>query len=226
MTAQQNIKSRSDARSISYSRVKVYLIIKRLVDIVASILLLLLLTPIIIFISYCIHKEKAGPILSRQLHSGKNNRPFMMCTFRTMTSPSQVIRELPPLPILDLWENGIPNEFTPNMNGHTTITPIGKILQRYGLHKIPQFVHVLKGEMSLIGPKAEVPMITKYYDDYEILRLNIKPGMTGYAQIDNHTNEVKKVSLDLYYLRHCSGSLDLKIVFQTFLNMVKAKKAN
>src|SRR5690625_6723402 len=153
---------------------------------------------------------------------GKHNQPFIMRTFRTKTVPSQVIRSLPPLPVPDAWKNGVPSKFTLKSNSYTTITPTGEFLLKFKLHKLPLLFHVLKGDMSLVGPQAELIEVAKYYNEHQNKRLELKPGITGYAQIHNlyNDNHRQKVLYDLYYIRNYSLRFDVKNIFQSIKKLI------
>src|SRR5699024_4762871 len=103
----------------------------------------------------------------QEQQTGRNFHAFIMWTFRTMSPPSRVIRAFPPRPVPRSWEKGVPNTFFIQTNGYTTMTSTGNVLRKYRLHKLPLLFHVLKGEMSLVGPEAEIPEITKHYNAHQ-----------------------------------------------------------
>lgn len=192
----------------------IYFAIKRMVDIVISFLLLLVLFPLFLFICYKIYTREKSPILHKEFKMGKNNRPFMMYTFRTMSKQSEVIRSFPPHPFPSYWRHGVPNKFSYTESTSTIITQTGLFLMKYKLHKLPQLFNVLKGNISLIGPEPEKEAIANYYNSLQKRRLKIRPGLTGYTQINNHFSigYDKKVNDDLYYIKNCSYYLDIKII--------------
>lgn len=194
----------------------VYRILKRVIDITISLALLILLLPVYLFISYRIYKKEGKTIFYKERRVGLNNRAFIMWTFRTMTNRSQVIRTLPPRPVPKTWDKGVPNKFSIKTYGRQTLTETGALLKKYGLHKIPQFIHVLKGEMSLVGPEPEIPEIAEHYNAYQAKRQKVKPGITGYAQIHGCSNEQhhQKIAKDVYYIKHYSFKLDMHIILK------------
>ena len=192
----------------------VYPVMKRLTDIVVSFTLLLLLLPLFIFISRKLYKNEGKPIFSHEYRLGKNNRPFLMYTFRTMTNPSRVINKLPLHPYND-YE--FLDKFHRTEDNLVTLTSTGIWLKKYKLHKIPMLWNVLKGNMSLVGPEAE----RLNNNGEKKLSLTVKPGITGYAQMKPNPFKNPKIKLhdDLYYIKNRSYLLDLKIMFHRFIKV-------
>ncbi|HAM79344.1 MAG TPA: glycosyl transferase [Ornithinibacillus sp.] len=212
-------------RSNYFIHINLYYFIKRLLDVVISVVLVVVLSPLFLFVSYYIGKKEGKPIFNRELRVGKNNRTFMMLSFRTMTSASRVIRQFPPVPFPSSWERGVPDFFKITRDEHVTFTETGLWLKKYHLDKLPQLLNVIKGDMSLVGPSPEVPEIAEYYNKRQLNRLKVRPGLTGYAQIKGIDNERhgQKIIYDLYYTQNCSYKLDLKIVFRTILQLYQKK---
>lgn len=210
-------KQNVDTKAAFTNRTTVYRILKRLIDIIISLTMLILLSPVYLIISYRIYRKEGKTIFYREKRMGMNNRTFVMWTFRTKTNQSKVIRTLPPRPVPASWAEGVPNKFKFKKYGRQTLTETGAMLKKYSLHKIPQFIHVLKGEMSLVGPEPEIPEITEHYNEFQAKRHTVKPGITGYAQIhgcSNHQHR-QKIVRDIYYINHYSFKLDMKILFKT-----------
>lgn len=222
MAIQHNVKTRSRTRTILYEKPSYYLVIKRILDIVISFVLIILFIPIFLAICYIIYRKEGTPIFQREVVVGKNNKSFIMRCFRINTVPSQVIRSLPPHPVPDSWEDGVSNKFIIKKNGFTTITSTGNWLLKYKLHKLPLLFHVLKGDMSIVGPQPEMKEVAMYYNDFQNNRLKLKPGLTGYAQINLLTNEnhQKKIFYDLYYVKYSSFKLDIKIMLKTIKKLM------
>ncbi|MBP1970579.1 lipopolysaccharide/colanic/teichoic acid biosynthesis glycosyltransferase [Virgibacillus natechei] len=215
MELQENVKSRVEAKKIATQPSKMYFFIKRLVDITVSFMLLLLLTPFFLFISYKINKKEGRPVFYRERRAGRNSRAYIMWRFRTMTNPSRVICALPPHPKPESWKDGVPDTFKFHRNTNVTVTSTGAWIRKYKLHKLPQLWNVLKGNMSLIGPKSELPEIVDYYNDYQMRRLKVKPGMTGYAQVAGDLTHNEKVNHDIYYIQNCSIRMDVHVLMRT-----------
>lgn len=182
-----------------------------------SLALLLILSPLILLISYLIYKREGGPVIFREPRMGRNKRVFTMYTFRIKTPPRQMIQALPPHPKPGHWRYGVPNDFHFS-RGQSFYTEIGLTLKKSYLHKLPQLFNVLKGDMSLVGPRPEDVGIADYYNRHQSNRLKVRPGMTGYAQLVlNETAGYHKViKADLHYVSQLSILFDLKIIYKTF----------
>jgi len=171
--------------------------IKRLFDIFASALGLLVLSPVIAFTAWRIRKKLGSPVLFRQTRPGLNGKPFEMIKFRTMRDA--------------VYPNGTPLPDAERM------TPFGAFLRSSSLDELPELINVLKGDMSLVGPR---PLLMEYlplYSKEQFRRHEAKPGVTGLAQI-NGRNELswdEKFKLDVWYINNRSFLLDLKIILAT-----------
>lgn len=203
--------------------IKSYLFIKRVIDVFISVTGLLLLLPGFILISTLIKVTSRGPVFFRQERVGLNGRTFQIIKFRTMITAS-------------------PNDQLLTVKGDTRITRIGKYLRKYKLDELPQLYNVLKGEMSLAGPRPEVPKYVKTYSKEQLQVLTVKPGITDYASIKYYyENElldlienpeeiyIKKIMPDklaqnLKYIEECSLATDLKIISLTLQKCFFSKK--
>jgi O-antigen biosynthesis protein WbqP len=190
-------------------RTKVYLFLKRFIDFTFSLLSLALLFPLFFFISILIKLDSKGPILFKQKRVGQYNKHFHILKFRTMRidtpkdTPTHLLKD--PL---------------------RYITKVGKFLRKTSLDELPQIINILKGDMSIIGPR---PALWNQ-EDLIIERnkhqiFNILPGLTGYAQINGRDNLsiYRKASLDHFYYKNISLSLDLKIFFLTFFKVLSSQ---
>ncbi len=187
---------------------------KRFLDIFISILLIILLAPIFIFISFLIKLNTRGPIIFFHKRVGKNNKKFFCAKFRTMHPESEYILEKL------LSENSqIKEEYYKNFKiiNDPRITNIGKILRFTSLDELPQLLNVLKGEMSLIGPRPITDSeIEKYGSSFKDV-FSIRPGMTGLWQVSgrNKLSYKRRVMLDLIYVKTFSPLMDLRILIRT-----------
>ena len=125
------------------------------------------------------------------------------------------------------WEEGVPDHFQFKTENDVSVTKIGKFLRKYSLDELPQLLNVLAGQMSLVGPRPEIPEITDLYNHKQAHRLLVKPGITGYAQINGRSeiNHGEKIEYDLYYVKNQSLGLDLIIIVLTIVAVIKAKGA-
>lgn len=176
------------------------LVIKRLLDVLFSGMALILLAIPLLLIAVAIKLDSKGPALFRQERMGKNAQPFMIWKFRTMKQGAEV--ETTHIYI------GAEN---PN------ITRIGYWLRRWALDELPQLLNVFKGEMSLVGPRPTLRYQVERYDERQKLRLQVKPGLTGWAQVNgrNKLNWSQRMEFDLWYVEHLSLQLDAKILLLT-----------
>ncbi len=188
--------------------------VKRLLDLIASLLALIICVPLFILIGLCIKIDSKGPVLYAQRRVGRGGKTFTLYKFRSMVLDAEAKTG-------PVWAG----------KDDPRITKVGNILRKLRLDEFPQFMNVLKGDMSLVGPRPERPAFVNDFRStiplYE-RRLNIKPGITGWAQVkhkyDESLTDVKdKLQYDLFYLENMSIALDLKIIFSTVGIMVKGK---
>ncbi len=179
--------------------------IKRFLDIMLSLALLILTSPIILIVSLLIRIKLGSPVVFKQMRPGYNYKPFYIYKFRTM------------LELKD--EKG---EYLPDKE---RLTRFGIFLRKFSLDEFPQLVNVLKGDMSLVGPRPLLMKYLPYYRDYEKNRFQVRPGITGWAQI-NGRNAVtwdEKFKLDAWYVDNWSLWLDFKILILTFYKVIKSE---
>ena len=192
---------------------KNYHLVKRLLDIVLCLLGLIIIFPVLFVVSIAIWLEDRGPILFIQERTGLNGVTFKIYKFRSM-KVNQVKEEY-------AFENhdGIPDDFI-FKNTHQqniSVTRIGKIIRKASVDELPQLINVIQGTMSIVGPRPEIPEITKHYNQHQKKRLEIKPGITGWAQVNGRSDMTngKKVELDIAYIEHVDLLVDLKIIWKT-----------
>jgi lipopolysaccharide/colanic/teichoic acid biosynthesis glycosyltransferase len=199
-----------------------YLSFKRIFDIVCATLLLVLLLPVIIVIGIAILICDGGPVIYKQERTGLHNQPFIIYKFKTM-KPSK--RDGSNAHVYN-WTNGVPDDFVfKTSSSHNSITKLGLFLRKYSLDEILQLINVIKGDMSIIGPRPEIPQITKYYNEEQKQRLLVKPGITGLAQVKGRSDLThgEKIYYDLQYVQNCSFLLDMKILLLTVYKVITAK---
>jgi exopolysaccharide biosynthesis polyprenyl glycosylphosphotransferase len=189
----------------------VALFVKRLMDVVLSALLLVVLMPIMIVIGALIKLTSRGPVIYKQVRCGLYGRKFVLYKFRSMKEGAEDV----------LWEIKHLNEMDGpvfKMRNDPRVTPLGRILRKSSLDELPQFWNVLKGNMSLVGPRAPLPEEVKEYSRWQRRRLSVKPGITCLWQVSGR-NEIdfhEWMKLDLHYIDNWSLLLDLKILLRTF----------
>ena len=181
---------------------------KRLTDIVIAILALILLSPIFIFVAYKVRKNLGSPIFFYQERPGKDRKIFKMIKFRSMKDAFD--KEGSPLP------------------DDKRITPFGHKLRSTSLDEMPQLINVLKGDMSIVGPRPQMKDFLEHYTPEQMRRHEVRPGMTGLAQVSgrNHLSWEEKFELDVEYVDQQSIGLDFKIMLKTVKVMVKKEGIN
>ena len=174
--------------------------IRRTLDILVSSLALLLSSPVLAVAMVAVRLESRGPIIYRQRRVGLNGRQFDVLKLRTMVDGAEHIGAG-----LAVNEND------------SRITRVGAFLRRTSLDELPNLLNVLRGEMSLIGPRPTLPVQVEQYTARQRGRLQIKPGITGLAQVNGRTSLPwsERIELDLYYIAHRSLALDLRILWRT-----------
>lgn len=203
-------------------QIHVYEICKRIFEVVASLILLMILSPLFIVVCLTILLTCGRPIFFFQKRIGKNGVPFTIWKFRTMKQ-NNMDKELD----TRAWVNGVPDEFVFKSSPSSHTTNIGIWLRRFSIDEVPQLINILKGDMSFVGPRPETPKIAQYYNDYQKKRLFVKPGITGYAQVNGRSNinHGQKIEYDLYYVKNNSILLDIKIIFLTMIKVLKCDGA-
>ena len=173
--------------------------LKRILDVIASTLTLLITSPLLIFFSVLIKRDSSGSAIFSQNRVGKKGKQFKMYKFRTMYLETPQYAE------------------HPQDKADPRITKIGRYLRRTSLDELPQFWNVLKGDMSIVGPRPEMPFIVEQYNEIQLERLNVKPGITGLWQIsgDRSLPIHENIDHDLYYIENQSLLLDVIIIMQT-----------
>jgi lipopolysaccharide/colanic/teichoic acid biosynthesis glycosyltransferase len=182
-------------------------LIKTIADRLVAALALLMLSPLIFLAAIAIRLQMGTPILFTQDRPGKNGRVFQFCKFRTMTDARNNDGEL------------LPDD--------ERLTTIGKLLRKTSLDELPQLWHVLKGEMSIVGPRPLLVRYLELYNEEQARRHDVLPGITGWAQVNGRRNLdgdfIKKFELDVWYVDNWSLWLDLKIIWLTILAVVAQK---
>ncbi len=195
--------------------------IKRLMDITLSALLLLLLSPLMLLIALLIRLESPGPVLFRQIRLGRYGKPFIMYKFRSMRCNAQ---ELQPLLMHMNEKSG--GAF--KIREDPRMTRIGRFLRKYSLDELPQLFNVLKGDLSLVGPRAMAPYDVNRFDHVEYYkRFAVPQGCTGLWQVSGRSNLSfdEWMRLDIYYVENISLAMDLKILLKTIPAILKGDGA-
>jgi exopolysaccharide biosynthesis polyprenyl glycosylphosphotransferase len=192
---------------------------KRLLDIVVSGTLLLLLSPLLVLIAIAIRLDSPGPVLYRAPRVGRGGRVFMMYKLRSMVQDAERRRPDPP-------PSQPPGGLVFKLPGDPRVTRLGRFLRRTSVDELPQLVNVLRGDMTLVGPRPEQPWIVETYQPWQRRRLDVRPGMTGWWQVSGRDLPMNlHTEYDLYYLDNYSLSLDAKILVKTLWAVVHGRGA-
>ncbi|KAB7708172.1 sugar transferase [Bacillus aerolatus] len=178
---------------------------KRFLDFMCSLLLLIILLPIILLIGLLVKLKLGSPVLFKQKRPGLHGKPFYLYKFRSMTD-----------------ERGHTGNLLPD---YIRLTSVGKLLRRYSLDELPQLINVIKGDLSLVGPR---PLLMEYlplYTQEQAKRHLVRPGITGWAQVNgrNAISWEEKFELDVWYVNNQSLFLDWKILFLTIKKVIKSE---
>jgi lipopolysaccharide/colanic/teichoic acid biosynthesis glycosyltransferase len=187
---------------------------KRSLDVIAILLALPFLLPLAMIIALVIRSVSSGPILFKQERVGYRGRRFMCLKFRTMFCGAETVTHQGHLQ--QLMDADVPMTKM-DSKGDSRIIPFGKLLRSSGLDELPQLINVLKGEMSLVGPRPCLAYEAAKYLPWQMERFNAVPGLTGLWQVSgkNRTTFTKMIQLDIEYARTKNLFLDLKIIFKT-----------
>lgn len=184
---------------------------KRMFDIIGALVLLMIMLPFMFVVLLVLLLTTGRPVFFTQTRTGIHQQQFMIWKLRTME-----MRTVPmDMPIMGA--DGIPDDYFFKTASDARVTKVGAILRKLSIDEIPQLINVLKGEMSIVGPRPEVPTITNAYNPMQAGRLDVKPGLTGLAQVNGRSDisHGQKIKYDLQYVEEHSLWLDIKIVLKT-----------
>jgi exopolysaccharide biosynthesis polyprenyl glycosylphosphotransferase len=184
--------------------------LKRLFDICTSSLLLLLLSPILLLITVAIRLNSPGPIFFRQERIGQHGRRFKMIKFRSMYQDAERHWQ-------EVTQRDEQGRLVHKQKDDPRITSIGRKLRRTSMDELPQLINVLRGDMSLVGPRPEMPYVAAEYEPWQWQRFRVPPGITGWWQVNGRSDRPMHLHTDddLYYIQNYSFWLDLKILWKT-----------
>ena len=186
-------------------------VLKRAIDVAASGTLLVAFSPLLALTALGIALEDGRPVFYRQLRVGVGEREYSLLKFRSMRVNTMSVDEVGQV-----------------RGDHELVTRVGRIIRRLKIDELPQLINVLAGDMSLVGPRPTVASQVRGYDELQRRRLEVRPGMTGWAQVNGNTeiswNE--RILLDVWYVDHRSLVLDLRILFRTVMVVLVGERPN
>ncbi len=195
---------------------------KRLLDVTASLFVLVVGFPFFLAVALLIKLTSKGPVFYDQVRVGEHGEVFTLYKFRTMRpdNDDSIHREFARSFIQGRMSNSSLDEKAPSVYKLTNdprVTAVGNFLRKTSLDELPQFINILRGEMTIVGPRPPLQYELEHYEDWHKLRLEVKPGLTGLWQVSGRSSVTfnEMVKLDLYYIEHWSLLLDLKIMLRT-----------
>ena len=200
-----------------------YLVIKRIIDVLFSLLILIPLFIVTVIVAVCIRLDSKGPIFFRQKRIGQNGKEFTMLKFRSMYADSDDSLHRAAIKRYMNGETIDGNDY--KMKDDPRITRVGKFIRKTSIDELPQFFNVLRGEMTLVGPRPPLPYEVADYSQRDWLRLVGRPGLTGTWQVYGRSRVQfqEMVEMDLIYLKQQSTLLDLKLILMTPLVMLSGR---
>lgn len=206
------------SRSAAHRGFRLYPLVKRAGDLVVAGVAVVGFSPIFALAALAIWCESRGSVIFWQARVGKDGTLFTMYKFRTMIPDRRAMR---------VPYRGSERRVRHKTKSDPRVTRVGKILRRTSIDELPQLFNVLRGEMSLIGPRPELPQIVERYAPWQHLRHRVKPGMTGWWQVQGRSDLPmhEHTELDVYYVTHQSFALDMMILFRTFRAVLRRSGA-
>lgn len=200
---------------------KLYLVSKRFIDILFSIVGIILLFPIFFIVAFLIKLEdRKGPVIFKQIRVGENGKNFRIYKFRSMVTNAEELKLL-------LANDNEASGPVFKMKQDPRVTKFGRFIRRTSIDELPQLINVLKGDMSLVGPRPPLPEEVEKYTSYEKQRLTVTPGLTCYWQVNGRSNTSFEqwVEMDLNYIQERNFLVDMKLIVKTVFVLVGSKDA-
>lgn len=199
----------------------IYHTIKRIIDIILSLVALVVLLPVFLIIAIAIKIDSKGTVFFKHKRIGKNGKDIYIYKFRTMKPNAEDM-------IKDFTEEQM-KEFKESykLKDDPRITRIGKFLRKTSLDELPQIMNILKGELSIVGPRPVIDEELEKYEENKDKFLSVTPGLTGYWQANGRSSTTyeERMDMELYYVDNCSLWLDIKIFFKTIVSVLKKEGA-
>lgn len=198
-----------------------YISVKRIIDVIISTIGLIVLSPIFLILAIIIKLDSKGPVFFAHTRYGKDGKKFKMYKFRTMYENAQdMINDFTPEQMKEWKENF-------KLQNDPRITKVGKFLRKTSLDELPQIVNIIKGDLSIIGPRPVIEEELEKYGDNKDKFLSVTPGLTGYWQANGRSSTTyeQRMEMELYYIDNISPKLDVKIFFKTIESVIKKEGA-
>lgn len=222
----ESAKSKSINKSASPSghaikKKPVYDFFKRIFDIVCSLVALIILSPVFLIMAILVKTTSEGPAFFAHKRVGKNGKEIKIYKFRSMvTNAEELIKQFTP-------EQKAEYEKNFKLENDPRITKVGKFMRKTSLDELPQLLNILKGDISIVGPRPIMEVETEIYGNYRDMLLSVKPGLTGFWAANGRscTTYTRRRAMEIYYVKNRSLWLDIKIIFKTFASVFKGEGA-
>lgn len=206
---------------VDNEKIRLYSVTKKSMDLILSFIGLILLIPVFLILAILVKQDSKGPVFYAHTRKGKNRSDIKIYKFRTMYSNSDEI--------FDSFSDEQKEEYYKNfkLDNDPRVTKVGDFLRRTSLDEIPQLINVLKGDLSLVGPRPIVEKEICKYGQYADKLFSVIPGITGYWQSHGRsdTSYEERIEMDMYYIDNRSILLDIKIMFKTVISVIKKEGA-
>ena len=219
-----NITDTSKAAASNTHSVKpkpIYDFVKRVFDIVWSLIGLIVLSPVFIILSILVKTTSEGPVFFAHKRVGKGGKTIKIYRLKIrVTMGKKLIKQFTP-------EQKAEYEKNFKLENDPRVTKVGNFMRKTSLDELPQLINILKGDISIVGPRPVMDVETKIYGNYRNMLLSVKPGLTGFwaANGRSHTTYTRRRAMEIYYVKNRSVLLDLKIIFKTFISVFKREGA-
>ena len=210
-----------DNKLLRNKKSKVYEVTKRLMDIVGAILGLIFLMPLYVIVAILIKKDSKGPVIFSQERVGYDGKRFKMYKFRSMVINAEELKE-------KLKKQNERKGPMFKIKEDPRVTKIGKFIRKTSIDELPELINILKGEMSIVGPRPSLPKEIIQFDDWMMERLDVRPGLTCYWQVEGRDDIgfQEWMKLDVKYVKERSLLLDIKLIIKTFTVLLGDKNAS
>lgn len=205
---------------INFKERRAFFVVKRIADIVLSLIALIVLAPLLLLIAIMIRLESKGGVIFSQLRTGKDGKKFKMYKFRSMCEGAEEKRD-------ELLEHNEMDAPVFKISKDPRVTRIGRFIRKTSIDELPQLINIIKGEMSIVGPRPLVIYETEEFNEYENQRHMVRPGLTCYWQISGRNNISfnQWIPLDIKYIKEMSTWTDFKIILKTIYVVITGKGA-
>ena len=221
----QNVSILSNTSMTGYERLTnkrtIYRYIKRIIDVVLASIALVVLSPIFLIIALAIKLESKGPVFFKHTRIGKDGKIIKLCKFRSMvTNAEELIKAFTPEQMKEYKENY-------KLTNDPRITKVGKFLRKTSLDELPQLLNIIKGDLTIIGPRPVIAEELKKYGTNTEKFLSVTPGLTGYWAANGRscTTYEQRMQMELYYIDNLSLKMDVKVFFKTIEAVIKREGA-